>query len=203
MRRVLQQAGELLRAAEESYRERDRPRFEAAIREATQTMKEAGSMIRGEMNRVKLALATRFRESMQSRASNLRQLLSTYQSQVPLSERSRVSAALSVMEEKLERLQEALAADNLDIEALRDLSDDIKVSLSNISDEELRRLFEEMSSIKARIEEASQSGSTNGSTYQSRLQYESQRLQKIREYLRRLYEASKAGTSSKRLGSAP
>jgi predicted nucleic acid-binding Zn-ribbon protein len=140
---------------------------------------------------------------MQSRASNLRQLLSTYQSQVPLSERSRVSAALSVMEEKLERLQEALAADNLDIEALRDLSDDIKVSLSNISDEELRRLFEEMSSIKARIEEASQSGSTNGSTYQSRLQYESQRLQKIREYLRRLYEASKAGTSSKRLGSAP
>jgi len=193
IRLILRQARVLLREAEESYVERDSLRFEAAIREAAQMMNETNSMIRGEMSHVKLALAARYKEGMQSRVINVRQLLSTYKSQVSPIESSRVSADLSLTEEKLARLQEALTANRLDLGALRDLSDDIRAALRNISDEEVRRLLEEMSSIRARIEEASQSGATNGSTYQSRIQYESQRLQRIREYLRRLYEASRGG----------
>jgi len=183
---ALRQARGLLRDAEDSIGENNRLRFEVAIREAAQLMNQVNSLIQGEMSRVKIALAAKYREGMQSRVNNIRQLLSAYQSKVPLSEGSKVSAALSLTEEKLSRLQATLASNSLDIGAMKDISDDIKSALQSITDEDVRRLFEEMSSIKARIEEASQSGPINGSTYYNKLQYESLRLQRIREYLKRL-----------------
>jgi hypothetical protein len=157
------------------------------MRQAVQRLKDAQALVNAEMSRVKLALASRYRENIQSRVTNLRESLSAYQSTIPTGERTRVTYALTLTEDKLAQLQRKLAAGELDLGELVDVSDDIKAALQNVSNEDIRRALEEMNVVRARVDTLNQAEAQGddeaAETLRSKLQAESLRLRRIREYL--------------------
>lgn len=184
---TLEEIESLLRDAERQYRDQDQRGFEAAMRQAVQRLKDAQALVNAEMSRVKLALASRYRENIQSRVTNLRESLSAYQSTIPTGERTRVTYALTLTEDKLAQLQRKLAAGELDLGELVDVSDDIKAALQNVSNEDIRRALEEMNVVRARVDTLNQAEAQGddeaAETLRSKLQAESLRLRRIREYL--------------------
>ena len=187
---MVEEIESLLRDAERQYKDRDQRGFEAAMRQATQRMKDARNLLNADMKRVKVALASMYRESIQRRVMNLRESLSVYQSTIPTMERTRVAYALTVTEEKLAQLQMKLAAGELNLNELVDVSDDIKVALQNVSDEDIRKALEEMNVVRARVDTLNQAGAQEddeaAEALRSRLQAESLKLRRIREYLSNL-----------------
>ncbi|MFH0849784.1 MAG: hypothetical protein V1924_02445 [Candidatus Bathyarchaeota archaeon] len=184
---TLEEIESLLRDAERQYRDRDQSGFEATMRQAAQRLKDAQALVNAEMNRVKVALASRYRENIQSRVTNLRESLSAYQSTIPTVERTRVTYALTLTDDKLAQLQRKLAAGELDLDELVDVSDDIKAALQNVSNEDIRRALEEMNVVRARVDTLNQAEAQRdddaAETWRSKLQAESLRLRRIREYL--------------------
>ena len=184
---TLEEIESLLRDAERQYRDQDQRGFEAAMRQAVQRLKDAQALVNAEMSRVKLALASRYRENIQSRVTNLRESLSAYQSTIPTGERTRVTYALTLTEDKLAQIQRKLAAGELDLGELVDVSDDIKAALQNVSNEDIRRALEEMNVVRARVDTLNQAEAQGddeaAETLRSKLQAESLRLRRIREYL--------------------
>ena len=184
---TLEEIESLLRDAERQYRDRDQRGFEAAMGKAAQKLKDAQAMVNAELNRVKVFLASRYRENIQSRVTNLRESLSAYQSTIPTVERTRVTYALTLTEDKLAQLQRKLAAGELDLDELVDISDDIKAALQNVSNEDIRGALEEMNMVRARVDTLNQAevqgDDEAAETWRSKLQAESLRLRRIMEYL--------------------
>ena len=184
---TLEEIESLLRDAERQYRDRDQRGFEAAMGKAAQKLKDAQAMVNAELNRVKVFLASRYRENIQSRVTNLRESLSAYQSTIPTVERTRVTYALTLTEDKLAQLQRKLAAGELDLDELVDISDDIKAALQNVSNEDIRGALEEMNMVRARVDTLNQAEAQGddeaAETWRSKLQAESLRLRRIMEYL--------------------
>lgn len=184
---TLEEIESLLRDAERQCRDRDQRGFEAVMKQATQRLKDAQALVNAEMNRVKVALASRYRENIQSRVTNLRESLSAYQATIPNMERTRVTYALTLTEDKLAQLQMKIDEGKLDLNELVDVSDDIKAALQNVSNEDLRRALEEMNTVRARVDTLNQAevqgDEEAAETWRSKLQAESLRLKRIREYL--------------------
>ena len=149
---TLEEIESLLGDAERQYRDRDQRGFDAVMRQAAQRLKDAQALVNLEMNRVKLALASRYRENIQSRVTNLRESLSAYQATIPTAERTRVTNALTLTEDKLAQLQRKLDEGKLDLNELVDVSDGIKEALQNVSNEDIRRALEEMDMARARVD---------------------------------------------------
>ena len=186
----LEEIEALLREAEHRIREGQREEFEASIRQATLRLRAAQALVTEKLNRVKLALALRYRESMQGRITYLKESLSFYQFMIPSLENTKVYNALSLTEQKLALIKQRLAGGELDLDGLVDVSDDIKMALRNISNEDIRRALEEMNSLRTRVETLTHSDEVDDNvstgTLSTRLQLERLRLRRIKEYMSNL-----------------